>query len=680
MRRSQRVTNVERDSPDVAPACTPWITWSRQRLEYGSMAFSVAFHVSILLTMAYCALPRTTARNSQSNVLIATGDEDLSNELLFTDDVLAEVSVECPSSFPISEVTREMPEVDFASIELDLPTTMDTQRPTSSKMLPTTPAVSLYLATSVEKAFAHIASDTHGTVQDRDLLIVWLLDASQSMAVDRECLAAQLETFFLRLANEEEACHQVLNAVVSFGAATKELVAPTELRAPVLHSIRNLPEDASGKENVFEAIEQYVSKYRRKWPDRRLMLVVWTDESGDDVQKLENTIEECRQHGVSVSVVGPSAVLGADMGLQAFIDPRSQQVRQVQVTRGPDTAVPERLELGYWYLTQEPPTEFGTGQGFRKTDLPSWYGIANQSDPSHPGHQCIAALEVPLPSWYGGRDLQGLVSGFGPYGLTRLALETGGTYIIFDRKDDGGPFLPETMWAYRPEYLSMEEYVKGVQAHPLRQSVMEAVNLLKDRNVGPPPTVLFGQQSKSPPYGFMRTYFTPAGFVKYYRRMRLGLKSRADHTTRIVEEALACVSKSGAVDNGLEHEYQRETSPRWRAWYDLTRGRLLATSVRLEEYRLTCDAVLEPGFLGPTTNNLIFVPSLKMRSESGFRRRAEEAERLLTRCVRDNPNTPWALLAQRELDYSLGIGVRQQTLMHVVMPPSPTQQARLPNL
>ena len=161
---------------------------------------------------------------------------------------------------------------------------------------------------------------------------------------------------------------------------------------------------------------------------------------------------------------------------------------------------------------------------------------------------------------------------------------------------------------------------------------------------------------------------------------RRRLKAQADRTTRIVQQALAHVSEPGSVENGLEYEYERENSRRWRARYDLTRGRLLATSVRLEEYRLTCDQVVKPGFLYKPTNHLIFVPVLEMKSDSNFHRRAEEAERLLMRCVRENPNTPWAWLAQRELDYGLGINVRQHTITFVVMPPSRTGQPRLPKL
>ena len=51
--------------------------------------------------------------------------------------------------------------------------------------------------------------------------------------------------------------------------------------------------------------------YRQSWRDKQLAIVIWTDESGDDVTNLEDAIKVCREQKVAVSVVGPSSVLGA---------------------------------------------------------------------------------------------------------------------------------------------------------------------------------------------------------------------------------------------------------------------------------------------------------------------------------------------------------------------------------
>ncbi len=148
---------------------------------------------------------------------------------------------------------------------------------------------------------------------------------------------------------------------------------------------------------------------------------------------------------------------------------------------------------------------------------------------------------------------------------------------------------------------------------------------------------------------------------------------QADRSARLVDEALMHVSADGDINRGLDELYVQEDSPRWRAWYDLTRGRLLATSVRLEEYRLTCEWLADPEFLDDTTNFISFLASREMKSGEDFQRRSDEARRLLARCARQNKDTPWAYLAQRELFYAFGIAIRQQALQRIKGVPSRNQ-------
>ena len=119
---------------------------------------------------------------------------------------------------------------------------------------------------------------------------------------------------------------------------------------------------------------------------------------------------------------------------------------------------------------------------------------------------------------------------------------------------------------------------------------------------------------------------------------------------------------------GLEDEYNRERSPRWRAWYDLTRGRLLAMSVRHLEYILTCEDIMRSNFLKPETNRIQLKPVATYKAGKIIEARAKEAHRLLTRCLKENPDTPWALMAQWELDHELGLEVQQI----VIPPPRPS--------
>jgi hypothetical protein len=89
-------------------------------------------------------------------------------------------------------------------------------------------------------------------------------------------------------------------------------------------------------------------------------------------------------------------------------------------------------------------------------------------------------------------------------------------------------------------------------------------------------------------------------------------------------------------------------------------------------------------FLNPQTNHIDFGPSSQLVStDERIRRQAAEAERLLRRCIEKNPGTPWALLAQWELDRPLGLAVRQVVIPPpVIVPVSavPVTRAPVPSL
>ena len=598
---------------------------------------SLCLHLFILLLLALWAFPSITR---SGKVLIELGfDSGKSVEietLDLVDNVMPMVASELATDTP--DVFTPTPiELDLPEAEAETGSQLATVKADSAEFV----AESLSSSASVEGAVDRITGQLESKLAKDDLLVVWLLDASNSLVDDRKRVAARLTPFYEKLIQEKSSQkHKLLSAVVSFGSKMRQRVAPTEFGEKIIAAVGDIPVDRTGNEKVFDAVAKCAIQYRSDW-DKQCVIVIWTDESGDDVAALPQTIAACRDNQVTVSVVGPSSVLGASTGLHSYTDPKSREVYQLPVLRGPDSPRPERLELGYWHPT-------------------TWRGGFRRG----------------LPSWLGGQDLQGILSGFSPYALTRLASQTGGTYTIFDRPEDRGPFDSLTMRQYAPSYESQELYEQSIQSSPLRRGIMGAVGELRGRKVDSPPMMLFTKKTGDRIFDFMRYYYTPREFQAKLRSSRGRLKGQALRSSKLIDKALRHLSTDATLMTGLDEAYQNETSHRWRAWYDLTRGRLLANSARLEEYRLILDELIKPGALQNTTNHVVLVADQKIRAGEKHRKQAEEAERLLRRCVYDNKGTPWEILAQRELDYAIGLAAREMSLTQTPAGPS----APRPNL
>ena len=496
----------------------------------------------------------------------------------------------------------------------------------------------IHEAGTVEQAVGGVFDNIKRKLDKDELMVVWMFDASISLVDDRQRVARELTKFFDEIkSRDSEDSHAFMHVAVAFGGDVRELVSPTSPNRKIIDAVKNVPVDNSGVENVFSAVEWVAKKYGKRWK-HEMEIVVWADESGDDSARLERAIAACRRYRVSVSVVGPSAILGREIGTHSWTHAPTGRVFLLPVSRGPDSAHPQRLRLPYWFDTR----------------MPSWNtsGYARTVRDVPPGHR--------FPPWYGGDQLEGLVSGFGPFGLVRLAVETGGSYTIFDRPSDRGPFRLENMRRYLPDYRVPDEILGEIKHNPLRAAVVGTAALTLQTLDVQAPLVNF--------FDWPPRYFTPAEFRD---KLKVSLPEQqlvARHTVGVTEQALA---KFGP--HGMEDLYLAEESPRWRAWYDLTRGRLLAVQARCLEYDTACGLVAQ--LLQPSANYVAFGPAAELRQGPVTQLLADESLRLLQRCVRDNPQTPWAFLAQRELDHPLGIAVQQQV---IPTPPPPTPETAQP--
>lgn len=470
----------------------------------------------------------------------------------------------------------------------------------------------------IESALDRVTWEIASNLQERKVLLVWMLDASGSLKAQREAIVNRLDRIYgeLDALKQEELIPRkdqpLITGVVAYGAQTTFMTKDlTNDYAEIKTAIAGVPEDPSGQENVFTAINQTMGRWAkyRSLHGRRIMLVVVTDETGDDFAAHEPAIDICRRYGAQTYVIGPHAVFGRRKGRVPYVAPENGQTYQLPVDLGPETPA---------------------------------YDL------------------VDLPYWYGGPQHTYLSSGFGPYALTRMVRMTGGIYFAtkmttMSALAPQGYFGAEAMKPFEPDYKYglPEEYLRDVQRNPLRMAVINAARL--SRTVKPEGTPS------------MELRVRP----QQYRQQAKDAQKSVAKSEYYVDQILS------AFPEGIEKQLDRESSPRWRVTFALAYGRLLAQKVRCLEYNLALADMavkLTPEDVGTKSNHWIFKPHEKLTHATAARKLAKTATDLLQLVNDEAPGTPWAVLAQRELRHPLGLKVIQR-FIPPPPPPKPRPQA-----
>lgn len=277
------------------------------------------------------------------------------------------------------------------------------------------------------------------------------------------------------------------------------------------------------------------------------------------------------------------------------------------------------------------PALFGRVEGYMDYTEPK-SGRTYRGLPVRQGPESVAVEMVKVPFWYDGPQYDLLDSGFGPWALSRLATTTGGIYFLARIGTAPITFDPAAMREYRPELASREAILNRVVNSPLRRAVVQAGEITLQDLPGQPPLSFPDASSDQ---------------FKEVMARNQEIVARIEYT---VNEALVPINAAA--------EYRdREPSRRWRAHYDLIRGRLLAMKVRCFEYNWACAEMkrqLPRPFSNPEHNAWRLVPDDEVRSHRDAVKAAETARALLAQVVEDHPGTPWALLAKRERKDPLG--------------------------
>jgi hypothetical protein len=466
-------------------------------------------------------------------------------------------------------------------------------------------------ATGAPGAIDRITHEILLSLEERKTLVVWLFDQSGSLESQRKSINEHFERIYKELGVIEASGHAafskhddkpLLTSVFAFGQNITELTPkPTDDLDEIKKVTAAIKNDESGVEKTFSAVSRAVDEYKKlriaKEKDRRnVMLIVFTDEVGDDQGQVDITIANCRKFEIPVYVVGVPAPFGRKESLIKYIPPKGydQTPMWVPVEQGPESCEPEFVNIGFAKREYDEPME----------------------------------------------------SGFGSYALTRLCYETGGIYFTVHPNRNAQHavsrqqtnelaayfhsfFDPEVMRNYRPDYISTKQYEKMLQENKARSSLVHAASL-----------------PDLPPFEKAQTHFPKQSEAQFVERLSVAQRTAAVLEPRINE--VYEILKQGEKDRA------KITQPRWQAGYDLAMGRVLAVKVRTETYNvLLAKAKQGMKFEKADSDTWDLVPADKVTAGSVWEKMAEQGKDYLQRVTIDHKGTPWALLAARELEEPL---------------------------
>lgn len=425
--------------------------------------------------------------------------------------------------------------------------------------------------------------------ESKNTNVIWLLDASVSLSHQRQLIADRFQKILqeLEFANTSyEIKHGIYSFGKSFTKITKQL---TDDSSTLKSAVESIVLDESGIENTFSAIGE-VCKSEYVFGSR-LLVIVFTDEVGDDVQYLDAVSNIARAKASMVYVVGNPAPFGKSTAQFKFVefDPKYDQTEKwVEINQGPESL-----------------------------------------------HDMVLDIHS-LPM-----DKETLDSGFGPFALSKLCLDTGGLYFSVhpnrgNTKVDKKQISPlssyisrffdhEIMTKYKPDYRSYGIQNKEAQSHASKKALVQASSI---------PLNIAGEQT------LRFKAFDEGSFVNELNMAQRFSAKLEPKINQIYTTLLSGESSYATLED------------RWKVSYALAMGRILSTKCRIESYNLVL-AEAKTGLKkkDPKSNIWMLMPSKDFDLNNSLLRKCYEGSQKYLKFVVDNyPDTPWALIANEELN------------------------------
>ena len=581
-------------------------------------AMSLVLHVVVLLSLALIGLPAIAPRQSSITILAPT--QVVEEDVLVAPEMTVAVEEQASASSDAEnlEVSTAVASVLSDDPVVTVDEALNAELAISPIDLPPSGAeLGDYLqvgragtgdtgvgTAGTGGAVDRLTMEIAASLQQRATVVCWVFDQSVSLAGQRKEIAGRLDRVFdeLGLSGAETKEHELLNLVFAYGQKVAPLVKePTRETGEVVKAIESIPIDESGVEMTFTAIAEAAKKAKqvRISPTKRnVMIIVFTDEVGNDQQYADQVAAFCRAQAMRVYVVGVPAPFGKREVKMKFteFDPRyADDVQWAVVEQGPETLHPEVVQV----------------RSGRDADEP-------------------------------------IDSGFGPFSLSKLCAETGGLYFCVHanrnasgRVSDGEVadmasrlryfFDPAVMRSYRPDYQPAAKIEKMLASNRAMRSLVDAA---RSSQVAPmdSPTLEFPRQDDGA------------------LALLLGEAQKKAAVLQPKIDAIYGILSAGLPDR------DKVTEKRWQAGYDLALGRVMAVKVRTDSYNIMlAQAKTGMRFKNPKNDTWRLVPDADISAVgSQTEKLAGQTLTLLKRVVDEHPGTPWAQMAAEELRQPLG--------------------------
>ena len=325
-------------------------------------------------------------------------------------------------------------------------------------LLPVAPAADLggggkiagdptFVVKEIGVALDQLAREILRQLKDHKVTVVWLFDESISMQDDQKTIIEKFDRVSSELKQNidptKKAAGALNHAIVGFGQGLDYMLEkPRDDIEQIGRAIKKLRIDSTGIENTMTTIRQVAEHYSaliRKDKERKVLIVLVTDESGDDGADVEEARQALKRNLIPLYVIGRQSLFGYPFAHHRYEDPVTHDVYHPLIRRGPETA---------------------------DLELYQWDGLYDRWD------------EQP--------------SGFASYELARLTVESGGIYFLLPSEEfmrirhREQAYSSVALKEYQPEYDNRLTYVQKREASPLRQTlhaiVMEGRNFIYRRD------------------------------------------------------------------------------------------------------------------------------------------------------------------------------------------------------